>query len=111
MKHSDAVDAVARLRAAFPAARFDEANVLAYAEELAALASPAALADAVRALIRTEDRLPSIAKIREEYRRYVDRYAPPALGEPDLTPAEVALNAKRARELAARIGRTIEDKP
>lgn len=75
-----------------------------YVERLARLSRPAAAAAAIDALIDTETRLPTIAKIRQAYAEIFNRFDPPALEEPEPTPEERAENARRMRELAASVG-------
>lgn len=98
MKRSEAAAEIQRLFAAFPR-EVQDATLAVYIEALAKLRSPGALREAVTALIETERWLPTIAAVREEYQRHVDKHMPRALPEPDLTPEQKRENARRAREL------------
>jgi hypothetical protein len=108
MRPEEAQTLVAALVGAYPRERIDAANVEMYRMMIERLGSEGAARDAIFALIETEPRFPSIAQIREEYRRYVDRYAAPALPEPDISEVERALNLKRIRALQERITREID---
>lgn len=97
---------VAQVAAAFPRewSYAGEATNEIYVERLRRLPRFEAARDAVESLIDTEARLPTISKIREEYLRYVDRYLPRGLPEPEISPEERRLNRERLAALAAAIG-------
>jgi hypothetical protein len=104
MTAAQAQAAAARLFAAWPsqwARTVDkEATNAVYCAAFQELRTVPQLDEAIATLIRTEEYLPSIARVLDEYRRLRDRHAPPALPEPELTPQERAANIERMRRLA-----------
>lgn len=109
MKESDCAVLVAKLFAAFPAMKANRETIAVYVDALAGLPSSAALNDAVNELIRTERFTPSVAAVREEYQRYVDRHSPRGLPEPELTEDQRRENLAKLREIAAGIGREVQE--
>lgn len=102
MTNQEAKAVVAQLAAFYreriPAATFD-----LWAEELEHKRSYPAAMDAVRALSREQDRMPPLSILLDEYQRHVDKHAPPALPEPELTPEQVKDNLRKARVLLAQV--------
>lgn len=108
MKQSEAALIVAKLLAAFPSSKANEATVRVYVDALAPFPSAECLLAAVDSLIRTARFLPTVSEVASEYRSYAPTFAPRALPEPELTPEERRENARRMRELADSIGRKVE---
>jgi hypothetical protein len=103
---SDIAEAiVARLLAAFPS-RYEQATFLTYSDFVTELDDERRAAEAVDHLIRNSERLPSIAAIRDGYHRLREKYAPPELGPPDLTPEERERNIREARAIVERLSRS-----
>ena len=106
MKEAEAQILAAKLAAAFPRdwAFVGEATNAVYVERIARLPRYEAASEAIDALIDGEARLPTIAQIRDDYRRFHDRYSPPALEEAQITDEERETNLARLRELVGRFG-------
>lgn len=75
LRQADAIRILARLKAAFPAMALDEVQAEVQLREVALLHDPEILDEAVTNLIRSEDRFPSIAKVRLAYRSINDARA------------------------------------
>lgn len=105
MTESEATVVLAALAAAWPRdwSFVDPMTKDIYRKRIVAMPRRRAAEAAVNLLIDSEERLPSVAKIRDAYRRYHDQFAPPALPEPDLTDDDVARNRRRIRALAAHV--------
>jgi hypothetical protein len=102
---------VAALAAAFPHPRIPEATIALYREQLAKLADVEAARVVVELLIQNEDWFPTIAAILREYRPISRRNADArahthGLPEPPLDPE----NARRAREMVARLEASIAER-
>lgn len=108
MTESDCATLVGKLFAAFPQAKGTDATLVVYIEALKPLPRVGALRDAIDSLIRTERFIPSIAALREEYRRFADRHAPPGLPEPEISDEQRRENLRKIRELAEQVGREVE---
>jgi hypothetical protein len=99
---------VGLLLASYPRERLDPEHVAAYRGFLLELRSDEGARAAVMSLIRTEDRLPSIARIRRAYATWQAAHgADRALPEPDLTPEQRRENLTWIRRLAERITRPV----
>jgi hypothetical protein len=80
---TEAIKLVARLKAAFPRMTLDEPEMEVFVGELALLAEPLVLNQAIDRIIRTSERFPTIAEVRIQYRAYNEAARrPPALPEP-----------------------------
>ena len=96
------------LIASYPRERLDPANVAAYKAFLGELRSEEGAREAVMALIRTEDRLPSIARIRRAYATWQATHpVENALPEPEISEEDRRENLNWIRNLTARIGRPV----
>ena len=93
MHLDDASVIFARLKAAFPGMALDEAEAEVLLKELALLHDPSVLNEAVDNLIRSEERFPTIAKVRLAYRavnearvahRQALERATPAVGDAEI---------------------------
>ena len=105
MNESEAQELAAMLFAAFPRdwqyVDNKGATNAVYVQQFQQLRNPDALSAAISSLAATETRLPTIAAVRDEYRRLRDRYEPAALPEPELTEEQVRANLHRVKTLVA----------
>lgn len=105
MDRSQAEILLARLVAAYPRERLEEANIELYAERLERLRDFETAYRAVDLLIDGSPRFPTVAEIRTAYKR--ERRDQPALPLPPMTEAERQENLRMAREMARRVGRPL----
>ena len=109
MNDSDAKALTAKLAAAYPRDWVGQATYEVYAEMIGELKNPVQALEAVNGLIREGNRLPPVAQVRDAYRRLADKYAAPALPEPELTEAQRQENVRMARELLDHVTRGVPD--
>ncbi len=105
MTSKQAQTLMATLCAAFPQRRVEEPTIRLYVSEIARLPNAEQAARAIQAMIREDEFFPTIARIRDEYRRHVVERL--ALNEPELTSEQRAANLRRLREMAEVVGRPL----
>lgn len=105
MTEAQAQMLVAKLFGAFSrdASFLGEASNAVYVEKIAVLDRFEAARDAIDDLIESELRLPPIAMILENYRRFWDRYSPPALEEGSFSDADRDANVRRMRAMSSHL--------
>lgn len=108
MNESEATVVIAGLAAAWPRdwAFVDPLTKDIYLKRIVAMPRVQAAEAAVNSLIDTAVRLPTVAELREEYRRHHDRFSPPALEEPDLDDDAKARNVRRMRTMTDHLSRS-----
>jgi hypothetical protein len=104
MTQAQALGLLGALRAAFPRWRFDEESAAIYTQSLLDLDAEIAT-KAVHSLVLSSHSFPSIAEIREEFKRFWDtRERPRELERPELTAEEREMLAAKMRGLVERLG-------
>lgn len=108
MTKAEAIDLLGVLAAAYPRQELSNATTALYVDRLQRERYEPAR-DAIESLVDSSRWFPAISEIRDEIARYRDRYAPKALEEPELTEEERQENLRRIRDLASRIGRSVDE--
>lgn len=104
MNLGDAKVLTAKMAAAWPRDWLGAASYEVYATFIAELPDADVASDAVDVLIREARRLPSVAEVREVYRRAATWHEQPALEEPPLSEEERQDNLRRLSEMSRVIG-------